>query len=133
MSLAFRGQGTQLTINGNAVAELTKVSRGGVKADFADVTNFQSTGGYREVLPTLLDPGEVSFDANYLGNQDPTQSALQTQFDSQALGACQIILPGGNGTWTFNAYVSSLDFDLTNDKEAKLSGKLKITGQPTFA
>ena len=33
MSLAFRGEGSVLTINGVAIAELTKIERAGAKAD----------------------------------------------------------------------------------------------------
>lgn len=139
MSLAFKGQGAAISVGGQAIAEVTKIQRSGAKADFADVTNMQSPGAYREVLPTLLDPGEISCDANYLGNQSTAQTLLQTEFDAQTLGNWTITLPPKIGTttsagqWTFTAYVSTVDFDLPLDKEAKLSFKLKITGKPVFA
>lgn len=138
MSLAFKGQGAAINLAGTAIAEVTKIQRSGAKADFADVTNMQSVGAYREVLPTLLDPGEISCDANYLGNQSSAQTLLQTEFDAQTLGNWTIVLPPKPGTttsagqWAFTAYVSSVDFDLPVDKEAKLSFKLKITGKPIF-
>lgn len=139
MSLAIKGQGASISVGGQAIAEVTKIQRSGAKADFADVTNFQSVGAYREVLPTLLDPGEISCDANYLGNQSAAQTLLQTEFDAQTLGNWTIVLPpkpgtttGSAGQWAFTAYVSSVDFDLPLDKEAKLSFKLKLTGKPVF-
>jgi predicted secreted protein len=119
------------------IAEIQNIQRSGSKSDLVDVTNMQSTGGYREYLATLRDAGDVSFTGNYIPN-DATQAALQGLFDSATLTACAIILPPGPGyttslgTWSFNAYVQSNDYDLPHDKEGKISGKLKITGKPTF-
>jgi predicted secreted protein len=119
------------------IAELQTIQRSGSKSDLADVTNMESIGGYREYLATLRDAGDVSFSGNYIPN-DATQQQLQTLFDGATLSAWQIVLPPGDGyptslgTWAFNAYVASNDYDLPHDKEGKISGKLKITGKPTF-
>jgi predicted secreted protein len=144
MSNAFAGRGSHLLLgNGaptevfTAVAELKKISRGGSKADLADVTNMDS-GVYREYLPTLLAAGEISFDGNYLPD-NTTQENLQTVFDTQALHNYEITLPAAGtfvttlGTWKFAAYLTALDQpELSVDKEATFSGKLTITGKPTF-
>jgi predicted secreted protein len=90
-----------------------------------------SIGAYREKLATLLDGGEISLDANYIP-QDVTQQSLQALFDNRTLAPWQIVLPNSLGTWNFNAYLGSLDFDLTTDKAATLSSKLTITGKPVF-
>lgn len=120
-----------------AIAEIQTIQRTGSKSDLVDVTNMQSTGGYREYLATLRDAGDVSFSGNYIPN-DATQIELQTLFDGATLSNWQIILPPGVGfpvslgTWAFKAYVQSNDYDLPHDKEGKISGKLKITGKPVF-
>jgi predicted secreted protein len=114
------------------IAEVTTVKRGGSKMDLVDVTNFDSTGAYREKLATLLDAGDLSFDANYVP-QDVTQQSLQTQFDGRTLSNWKLVLPGGRGTFSFKAYSTSADFDLSVDKASKFAGKLAITGQPSFA
>lgn len=139
-SQAFAGQGTQLQLGDGAsptesfstVAEVTKVSRGGSKMDLVDTTNMDSVGAYREKLATLLDGGEISFDANYIPG-DVTQQALQAQFDGRTRSNWKIVLPGARGTFSFVAYSISADFDLSVDKAATFSGKLSITGAPTFA
>ena len=119
------------------IAELQNIQRSGSKSDLVDVTNHQSTGGYREFLATLRDAGDVTFSGNYIPN-DLTQQALQTLFDGATLVACKIVLPPAGtftvslGSWAFNAYVMSNDYDLPHDKEGKISGKLKITGKPVF-
>jgi predicted secreted protein len=133
MSNAFKAQGTLLKRAGTTIAEVVNIQRSGSKADLADVTNMDSSGAYREYLPTLLDGGEISATLNYLGNADATQANLQSDFDSQSLQTWTIVLPGGKGTWTFSAYVTDVSFNLPHDKQAELSTKLKITGQPTFA
>jgi predicted secreted protein len=113
------------------LAEVQTIQRSGSKSDLVDVTNMQSTGGYREKLATLRDGGEVSFTANYIPD-DTTQISLQTLFDDATLRNWEIVLPQGKGQWNFAAYVSSNDYDLPFDKEGKISAKLTITGKPTF-
>jgi predicted secreted protein len=99
-----------------------------------------STGSFREKLPTLLDAGEISFSGNYVPS-NATQVALQAAFNAKTLSNWKIVLPAssiatvGNttpGFWSFMAYVVGLDFDLQHDKEAKVSGKLMITGPRTY-
>lgn len=120
------------------IAEIQHIQRTGSKSDLVDVTNMQSTGGYREYLATLRDAGDVSFSGNYIPN-DATQQALQDLFDGATLVNCKIVLPPAGtfttslGTWAFKAYVQSNDYDLPHDKEGKISGKLKITGKPSFS
>ncbi len=139
-SRAFAGQGTQLQLGSGTpaspgsyatIAEITKIQRSGSKMDIVDTTNMDSIGAYREKLPTLLDGGEISFEANYIP-QDATQQSLQTSFDGRTLQPWQIVLPSSLGMWNFNAYVSSNDFDLMTDKASTFTGKLTITGKPVF-
>src|ERR1017187_1753106 len=135
MSLAFRGEGSVLTINGVVIAELTKIDRAGAKADLVDVTNLSSVGSYREYLPTLLDAGELNLEGNFLGNQETSQQTLQTLFDAQTLTVGNTVaFPGGKGTFTFSGYVSEQPaFNVTTEKMVTFTAKMKITGQPTFA
>jgi hypothetical protein len=132
-----RGDGATPTEVFTAIAEIKKITRGGSKADLADVTNMDS-GNYREYLPTLLTPGEITFEGNYIPN-DPTTATLQSDFDGQQLHHWRIVLPSTSayptslGQWEFSAYVTGLDLpDLQVDKEATMTAKLTITGAPTF-
>lgn len=138
-SKAFAGQGAELQLGDggspeafSTIAEVTKVQRSGSKMDLVDVTNMDSIGAYREKLATLLDGGEISFDANYVPS-DATQVSLQSQFDNRTLSNWKIVLPGARGTWSFKAYSISADFDLSVDKASTFTGKLAITGKPSFA
>ncbi len=133
MSGAFKAQGSVLSRAGTAIAECVTIDGSGSKADIADVTNMDSPGAYREKLPTLLDAGEISVTANHLGNANANQTVLQTDFDAQTLSDWTIDLPNGLGTYSFQAYVGSVDFKLPHDKQAEFSFKLIITGPRTFA
>lgn len=138
-SQAFAGQASQLQMGDGAVseafstlAEVKNIQRTGSKADQVDVTNMDSTGAYKEFLPTLLDAGEIAFTGNYIP-ANVSQQTLQTLFNNRTKRNWKIVLPGGLGTWSFAAYVVGFDFDLSHDKEATITCKLKITGAPSFA
>jgi predicted secreted protein len=142
MSKAFAGIGTQLqrddgTGNFTTVAEMVKIQGTGSKADVIDVTNMDSPTAYKEKLVTLLDAGEISWDGNLIAG-DATQQAVQADFDGRVLHNWQIVLPINPATtvtfghWAFQAYVTAVDIDVEHDKQAKISGKLTITGPRTF-
>lgn len=144
-SQAFAGRGSVLQFSTNppsipftVLAEIKTIAFSGMKYDLADVTNFESSN-FREWLPTLADSGELSFSGNLIPN-DPTQTDLIGFFNSATLVTWEVVLPaapqqGFNtslGTFTFKAYVSSIDRNIPVDKEGSVSGKLKITGEITY-
>lgn len=135
VSQAFPGRGTELQYNIGSgfttLAELKKIDFSGSKYDLADVSNMDG-GNFREWLPTLADSGELSFDGNYVP-ADQSQKDLLNSFNNATLVAWQVVLPGGRGTISFNAYVQELARSIPVDKEASVSGKLKITGKITIA
>ncbi len=115
-----------------AVAEVQKVAFSGNKVEFPDVTNIQSPSNYKEFIATTIEAGECSFDANLVpGNA--TQTALYTMRDARTKHNIKVILPSSAGTYSFVAFVASIDTNLDFGKEAKLAVKLKITGPVTFA
>jgi predicted secreted protein len=124
------GTGSVSPYTFSVLAEVKKIQFSGSKYDLADVTNFES-GTFREWLPTLADSGEISFEANLIPS-DASQAALLTAFNNATLQPWQVVLPNSVGTFAFNAYVSSLERDIPLDKEATISGKLKVTGQIQF-
>lgn len=143
-SAAFAGRGSKLQYSTNPpsvaytpLAEIKTIQFSGMKADLADVTNMQSSN-FREWLPTLNDSGELSFTGNLIPN-DTTETDLIGFFNNQTLVTYQVVLPAtaahptSEGTFTFKAFVTSIDRSVPVDKEASISGKLKITGQITFA
>jgi predicted secreted protein len=132
MSNAFAPRGTEVQHSSDGVtyttiAEVSKAENTGSKADTADVTNFDSTSGFREFLSTLSDSGEFAIECNFIpGNA--TQQVLETDFNNQTLGYYKVVLPNSLGNSTFRAIVASRDFMLPIDKQGTRAIKLKISG-----
>jgi predicted secreted protein len=118
------------------LSEIKTISFSGMKYDLADVSNMQSSS-FREWLPTLADSGDLSFTGNLIPN-DASELALIGFFNAATLVTWEVVLPAtaayptSAGTFTFKAYVASIDRNIPVDKEATISGKLKITGQISF-
>lgn len=135
MSLAFSPRGTTISFQTNPsvafapLAEIKEINFTGAKYDLADVTNY-SSGNFREWLTTLADSGEVSFTGNYIPS-DVSQQSLLAFFNAGTLVSWKVTLPNSLGVITFQAYVQSLEHNLPIDKQATISGKLKITGEVT--
>jgi hypothetical protein len=129
----IRAQGTLLQRVGVTVAEIITIDISGAKSDFADATNMDSLGSFKEWVPTLLEAGEISFTGNFLGVLDATQTQLLADFNGQTLLAWTIVLPQGRGTFSFNAYVETFDVKMDVTKIIDFSSKLKISGPNALA
>jgi len=138
MSQAVCPRGTQLQRGTNplaptgytTIAEARKITRTGAKSGFDNVTNMDS-GNNEEMLPTILTPGTVDFEINFIPG-DATQQTLLDDYNNQVLSPWKVQLPNALGAWTFNAYVESEDFTLDFSKAATKSVKLQITGGVTW-
>jgi len=134
-SQAFAGRGSKLQFLSGSLytplAEMKTVGFSGAKYDLADVTSMDS-GTFREWLPTLADSGEISFNGNLIPG-DASQTQLLTLFNEATLTQWRIVLPSSLGTFSFAGYVTGLDRDISVDKEVTIAGKIKITGQISFA
>jgi hypothetical protein len=118
------------------IKQLKTITFSGSKQDFDDITNLDSPGAVREVVPTLIDPGTADFQGVFNGT-DPGQLALSAAFTAQtplefklqfAPGATQTV--GFLRTW--NGYMASKpQVDAQMDKASTFSGSVKITGPVT--
>lgn len=146
MSSAFKAQGTQLayyqyvttTTVDQTVAEVLSLSGPTTSRDFIDVTNMDSTGGFREVILGLGDGGEVTFDINFL----PTDSShdgstgLVKLLDDAERRKWDLAFPDNSTTpttWTFWGYVNGFEPSAGIDEQMKASVTIKVDGKPTFA
>ena len=132
-SQAFSGYGLTLAILNSppdVIAEIQQVAFSGSKVDLVDVTNTQSPNRRREFIATLIDSGELTFSANFVPG-DATQALLRATMDAAVAVSWRVTLPDSLGTLTFLGIITSLDKSLDFSKEAKLTGKIKITGAIT--
>lgn len=141
-SASFSPRGTQLlfelanSVGFSPLAEIKQADFSGQKLDLADVTNFQS-GIFREYLPTLLDSGDLTYKGNFIPG-DSSQAQLLNFFNSATFVVWKVVLPTNPanglplGHFTFNGFVTSLEWGLPIDKEGTISGKIKITGPISY-
>lgn len=116
------------------IAEVGDIEGPDMQLATEDVTHHGSTGGWDEVIGTILSGGEVSFPVNFLPS-DATQDAssgLQADMRNRTKRNFQLVYPdpGGNG-FAFAALVTG--FKPKAPVKGKLSAdvKLKITGVVT--
>src|SRR5271170_683890 len=68
------GQGLVSPISYTQVIEITDIDWAGITIGKEDVTNLGSPGAVREYKPTLIDPGTVSIEGNWI--DDLSQSGM---------------------------------------------------------
>lgn len=120
-----------------AIAEVTNISGPGITTDTEDVTHHESTGGFKERIPTLLDAGAVTFDVSFIPtaatHRDASGGLLDDQLAKTKRNFQIIWSDSGSTTWSFAAYVTG--FSPTAPVGGKLGAAvtLQVTGQPTLA
>ena len=118
------------------IGEVGDIEGPELETDTEDVTNHSSTGGYEEVIGTILRTGEVTFPVNYIPT-NATHNAttgLLLDWKNKTLRNFQLVFPDGSSTtWSFSAIVTAFA------PQAPVAGKLgadvtlKLSGQPTLA
>lgn len=131
---AVVGQGFQLSVTTSlspltvvTIGQLRTAKRSGSQTKMVTITNTDSVGAYEEVIPTIINPGDVDF-TGVFGPNDASQVELQELQDARSLNTWKIELPNARGHWTFSAYVSDISMDIDYSKEVNFSGKLAISG-----
>lgn len=99
--------------NFTTVLEVREIKGPQEKVDTFDATNQSSPAHYEELIPTLIRPGQVTFDCNYVPT-DATlneSTGLRGQLKNRTLRNYRILDPAGAVIRTFAAYV--VGFDMT--------------------
>ncbi len=127
--------GTTFSWNSVTVAGLTAINGIELTVDTLDVTTHQSANYYKEVLPGLIDPGEISLEGNFEFTDTTGQQAMLTDLNSRVSRTGVITFPAATGTtWTFTGYITGLKIgDAATDAPVPFTAKIKPTGKPTFA
>jgi len=115
---------------GTVVGKLTSIGGFKLKADTIDVTNHQSTSGWKEFLAGLKDGGEVPLEGNFI-QDDAGQLALMGHLG----GAAQsfVVVFPDLSQWAFSAIVTGVEVGKGDIKDQlTFAATVKITGVPTF-
>ena len=134
MSNAFSGVGSKFRrfdvqqAKWNAIAEIKSISGPTMTREMIDVTNLDSTGGYREFIPSFRDGGTVTLSMNfsYAG-----YTALKADFQSDTLVNYEILLSDGTSV-NFSGYVQDLPINVTFDDAVTSDVTIKVSGEVTI-
>jgi len=129
------GHGTSLSWNGNVVAKLKTINGIESSLDMVDVTTHQSADFHKEVMPGLIDPGDVSIEGLFSFTDTTGQLAMLADFNSRVSRTCVITFPAASGaSWSFTGFITNIKIgDATSDDGVGFSATIKPTGKPTFA
>jgi len=112
------------------VAEIIDVGGPKLERDSIEMTNQDSTLGWREFIPGLRDGGEVTFNCNWLptnATQDSSTGVL-SDFNDNVNHNCKIILPDTTTTLSFAAHVTGITPDLPLEDRGTLDITVKVSG-----
>lgn len=113
------------------VAQLQKFSFGGLKVATEKITNLDSPTAFDELIATIIDPGDVSFDG-VLNPESIDQSDMLTLLQNRTRTGWNIVLTD-TSAYSFEAYLTEfVPANVDYSKAITFSGKLTITGAVTF-
>jgi len=128
--------GIELQKGGTAYAQVTSLSGPGLSLDTEDVTSHDSTGGWEEVVGTILRSGEITMDLVY----DPAHATHKYAAGGLIYDLVQktpitlkLIFPDAATTeWDFDALVTGFEPTAPVDGALTATAKFKLTGEPTL-
>jgi hypothetical protein len=130
------GDGATPTETFTTIAEVMDIVGPSMSLGTHDVTNHSSSGAWKEVIPGLLEPGEVTFPIAFLPTT-PTHSqstGLLRDMKNRTKRNFQIVFTDAGATaWTIAAYVTGFEPTMPVDGLLGADVTLKVTGQPTLA
>lgn len=130
------GDGATPTENFTTIAEVLDIGGPSLGLDTEEITNHDSTGGWEEVIGTILRSGEVTFEINYdpAGATHDASTGLIADMVARTLRNFQLVFPdSGTTTWSFAAYVTGFEPGAPVAGKLSASVTLKPSGQPTLA
>ena len=112
------------------IAGVKSVNGPNTQLSFLESTDFDSTGGFREFVAGLRDPGQGSFTLNF-GPTDTGHTALLSDHDAGTLRNFRLEF-GPSGTpsdvWGFAAYIESIGPTAEVDGLLEAEATLRVSG-----
>lgn len=114
------------------VAEVKSLSGPNLAAAVIDVTSMDSANNTREFITSLIDPGELSFQVNFLPGL-ASQQALVTDMKNRTRRNFKIVWTDTAGTtWSFAGIITSFQPSSATEEALSASVTIKVTGFPTW-
>lgn len=112
------------------LAEIFDITPPNDTVDEVDATHMQSPNRTREFIPGLIDPGEASFEMNFIPGS--ASDLLITEIKSAGERVkCRVTFPNGV-TWKFSGWVSGYEAAVPTDDKMTASVTWRVTG-PTIS
>lgn len=121
-----------------AIAGVKSINGVSLSLDTQDVTTMNSTGGYEEVIPTIIRTGEVELELVYdpaaATHTSASAGGLVYDLVHKTLSYYHIYIPVGSGyNWVFQAYVTGFEPKFAVDGAMEATATLKVTGAVSFS
>jgi hypothetical protein len=135
-SEAMLGYGSKFSIHDDnspgvyvEMGEVFNITPPNSQTDDVDVTHNQSPSRKREFIPGLIDPGECSFEMNFIPGSasDVRIRALQI---SGAQKMCEIEFPNAE-TWEFLASIKGYEISSATEDKMTATVTLRVSGDIT--
>lgn len=133
VSSAKTGYGTLFGIGDGAtpevftnLAEVLDVTPPNEQTDKVEVTHMQSPDQTKEFIPGMTDPGQCSFDINFLPGVDD-DAAIQLLRHPSGVQNFQITFPNG-ATWTFAGFLTDYAPKAPVNDRMRATVTFKVTG-----
>lgn len=112
------------------ISEINSIEGPSMSRETIDVTTLNSTGGYREFIPSLRTGGTVNLGMNFTRQ---TYDLFKGGFDSDIPRSYLIVLPDTNATkFEFNGLVMELPLGIQIDDKITADVTIQITGAPSL-
>jgi len=132
---AIMAQGVILKREGEAIAEITKISPQTNKQETVDVTTLSSPLNYREFIAGWKDAGELDIEGNFVAGDTNGQQAVFADFEAGTVSDYVLTFPTAiTATLSFSALVIEFaigGFDVGG--KVPFTAKLKISGAAALA
>jgi predicted secreted protein len=112
------------------LSEVSNITPPSLTVDQVDVTHMQSPGRIREFISGLIDPGETSFEMNFIPGSETDQILfdwMNTPVTESRRRSCQIIFSNGM-SWTFNGEITGYEPEAPVDDKMTATVTIKVTG-----
>lgn len=112
------------------LAEVFDITPPNDTVDEVDATHMQSPNRTREFIPGLIDPGEASFEMNFVPGSPSDLLIAEIKTAGERV-RCRLTFPNGV-TWKFSGWVSSYEPAVPTDDKMTATVTWRVTG-PTIS
>lgn len=119
------GNGATPTETFADLAEVSNITPPSVAADVVDATHMQSPNRTREFIDGLIDPGECSFEMNFIPGS-AADDAIQAWKLAGGRKTCRIVFPN-DVTWTFSGILQGYEPAVPTDDKMTATVTIKVT------